>query len=93
MDTTLDRTLDRMKQGISSAIVTRYLGATEHRPARVVAELAGSGRRPRVVVSWDENLDTFENHAAAAAALVEKQGWDVRLFPGGLETGYVFVMV
>lgn len=54
------------------AIVTKYLGPTNHRGARVKAQCqAGS-----IVIPWDDALDTDANHDAAARALICKLGWD-----------------
>lgn len=53
------------------AIVTKYLGPTNSRPARISAT-ADAGR---VVVSWDHALDIDGNHEAAARMLAEHLGW------------------
>lgn len=70
------------------AIQTKFLGPTNHRPARVKAWAdAGS-----VVVSWDYSLGVPDNHEAAAVALAKKLGWPLRLSGGSLPgSGYVFV--
>lgn len=53
------------------AIVTKYIGPTDHRGARVKATAdAGS-----VTVPWDHALDSEENHTAAALALATKYDW------------------
>jgi hypothetical protein len=72
------------------AITTKYLGATDHRDARVKATAyAGS-----VTVSWDHALDCDDNHTAAAVALCRKYGWRGELHGGGMPGGrgncYVF---
>lgn len=55
------------------AIQTRYLGPTDFRGSRVVAD-AGD-RASRIVLDWDDRLNPEQNHAAAAVALTEKMGW------------------
>lgn len=71
------------------AIVTRYLGPTDRRGARVKATAAAGS----VTVSWDHALDQAANHAAAAQALAAKFGWGGRWYAGGLpdEAGNVYV--
>jgi len=75
------------------AIVTKYLGPTNYRGARVKATAqAGS-----VTLSWDHALGIDENHDAAAMALAKKFGWDENhdLVTGGHPSGRgnVYVMV
>lgn len=56
------------------AIITKYLGATDFRGARVKATCqVGS-----ITLSWDYALNFEQNHDAAARALANKLGW---LFP------------
>jgi hypothetical protein len=65
------------------AIVTKYIGPTNHRGARVKATCqAGS-----VVIPYDYALGTYENHDAAARALLEKLGWCGQWFGGGMPDG------
>ena len=74
------------------AITTKYLGPTDFRGARIKATAqAGS-----ITIAWDHGLDPVDNHAAAAAALCKKMGWDRVHFalagaklPGG--NGFVFI--
>lgn len=76
------------------SIVTKYLGATNVKGSRVKATAqAGS-----VTLGWDDALNSAENHAAAAQALVEKFGWDKlgddRLVGGaGPRNEYVWALV
>lgn len=76
------------------AIVTRFLGPTNHRGARVKAT-ADAGT---VTVSWDYALGIAENHQAAATALLDKLGWTRDpwrrdLVGGSLPgSGYAFVI-
>ena len=54
------------------AIVTKYLGPSNVRGARVKATAdAGS-----VILSWDHALNADENHAKAAYALRDRFGWN-----------------
>lgn len=72
------------------AIVTRFLGPTNHRGARVKAT-ADAGT---VTVSWDYALGISENHERAAFALADKLGWTGNWVGGGLPgKGYAFVSV
>lgn len=71
------------------AIVTKYLGPTNHRGSRVKATAqAGS-----ITVSWDHALSVEDNHKAAARALVTRWGWDGDWHGGATPDGggYVFV--
>lgn len=71
------------------AIVTKFLGPTNSRPARIKATAAaGSHTMP-----WDYSLNADANHQKAARLLVEKLGWDGEWTAGGLpdESGCVFV--
>jgi hypothetical protein len=53
------------------AIVTKFIGPTNHRGSRVKATAyAGS-----VTLSWDHALDTTGNHRAAAVDLANKYKW------------------
>lgn len=53
------------------AITTKYLGATNTLPSRIKA----SCPQGFIVLSWDHEFSTEENHAFAAMALVRKLGW------------------
>ena len=73
------------------AITTRYLGPTNTRGARVKATCEAGTH----TVSWDYALSSFENHAAAARALVALLGWiddPARHTFGALKDGYVLVI-
>lgn len=75
------------------AIVTKYLGPTNFRGARIrVKAQAGS-----ITVPWDHALDVAENHEIAARAFAEKWGWLKygKMHGGALpdDTGYCFVLV
>ena len=73
------------------AIVTKYLGPTNHKPGRVKATCeAGS-----ITVSWDHALGVADNHYAACVVLTKKLGWPGTWQGGGLpnNAGYAFVHV
>ena len=77
------------------AIVTKYHGPTNYRPARVSAK-ADAGR---LVRTYDYALNPDGNHQAAAQALAERLGWTpAKGYPalaGGAlpgDAGYCFVM-
>jgi hypothetical protein len=78
---------------VRQAIVTKFLGPTNFRGARVKATAqAGS-----VTIGWDDALDTDANHTAAATALANKFGWLERnTMVGGASPdgcGNVYVLV
>jgi len=67
--TTSAGTVTKPEVIIGGIVITKYLGPTNHRGSRVKAT-SGAGRT--VTVSWDSELDSHDNHAAAAALLVEQ---------------------
>jgi hypothetical protein len=76
---------------MSQAILTKYLDATDHRGARILAK-AQAGK---VTVPWDHAFGVEDNHALAAVALCTKFGWTGPLAQGSLpdDTGYAFTFV
>jgi hypothetical protein len=68
------------------AVRTRYLGATNYKPSRIVAECEAG----RIVVSWDYELNVHDNHAAACAALLKKMDWPQSMTGGGFKGGAMF---
>lgn len=72
------------------AIVTRYIGPTNHRGSRVKAFCeAGEFTMP-----WDYELSVEQNHAKAMVFLCGRLMWDSRNYVCGslpANTGYVFV--
>ena len=83
-----------MKTSISPlrSIITRYLGPTDCRGTRIVAD---AGKGARLTMPYDHALNTNENHAEAAKALCLKMGWDKvqAIYSGGHESGvYVHVL-
>lgn len=75
------------------AIVTKYLGPTDHRGSRVSARAAAG----RFTIPWDSALDTPANHRKAARGLADRFGWlDLNDLVGGSlpdSSGYAFVLV
>jgi hypothetical protein len=84
--------------GTHAAIITRYYGATNTRGARIVARLAGAGKRPRVLIGFPYELDELGRHTAAALALLDsmKREGDayapVLVSAGAIEGGYAFTI-
>lgn len=78
------------------AIVTKYLGPTNHHGARIVVK-SDAGKVSRMTVSWDHALNPEDNHRAAAELYVKRNGWDQdcygRIVGGGIPHGYAFVFV
>ena len=70
------------------AILTKYIGPTNVRGARVKA-YTESGRS--ITLGWNHALNSEENHEGAAKALAKKMNWTGTLIGGGTKTGYAFV--
>ena len=60
------------------AITTKYHGPTDTKGSRVSAR-AQAGR---VSITWDDALNSDENHRAAAQALADKFKWTGQLVTG-----------
>jgi hypothetical protein len=56
------------------AIRTRYVGPSNTRPGRIIAD-AGD-RASRVTVEYDHALNPTQNHAYAAVLVTRKMGWN-----------------
>ena len=69
------------------AIRTRYIGATYQKPSRVSAIADGNNR---IIIDWDNSLDTPEAHKKAAQALCNKMGWPQDIVGGELKGDYVW---
>jgi hypothetical protein len=65
------------------SITTRYLGPTDKRGSRVVAECQAR----RIVVPWRDDLGSDENHDAAAHKLVCLLGWGGSWYVGAKHDG------
>lgn len=75
------------------AIETRYVGPTETKPARIIAEdMDGFAVR---ISADDPNLTGMDIrvHERAARALADKMGWNGDLAGGGTKRGYAFVFI
>lgn len=72
------------------AIQTKFLPCTNFKGSRVKA-IAQAGS---IILSWDDALDSDENHAVAAQKLAEKYGWKGVWHGGALphSSGYSFVI-
>ncbi len=73
-----------------TAIVTRYIGPSNTRGGRIVAD---GGLKRRVTIPYPHELRSEDAHACAAQALCNKFGWTGDLRSGGTERGCVFVFV
>jgi hypothetical protein len=72
------------------AIVTKYLGPTNHRGGRVKAT-ADYGS---AIVEWNHELNSFENHQAAVEAFCNKFGFPTYGYvAGSFDKGYAWVRV
>ena len=65
------------------AIVTKYLGPTNSRGARVKATCQAGSK----TIPWDDALDVDANHDKAALALARQLGWSMRFYRGGAPDG------
>ena len=70
-------------------IVTKYLGPTNFRGARIKA--VTSGGRHSVTIDYPHELNGEAVHWKAAGELIRKLGWTGVYHCGALQTGYVFV--
>lgn len=70
------------------AIVTKYVGPTNTRGARIVAS-DGDGNKATVSYQYESSAEAA--HKAAAVALAKKMGWSTKLCGGGIRNGYAFV--
>lgn len=75
------------------AIRTRYIGPTNTKPGRIVADAGDAASR--VTVEYDDSLNVTDNHATAAEAVRDKMGWRGGHFTGlvGGELGDMYVWV
>lgn len=65
------------------AIVTKYIGPTNHRGSRIKAVAAAGS----VTVPYEYGMDTQGAHRVAAAALCEKLDWEFDHVAGDLPDG------
>jgi len=69
------------------AIITKYIGPTNFRGARVQAKCDAK----TIYVPWDHALDVEENHFRAAEKLLLHLKWNGEWMGGSLKNEYVFV--
>lgn len=73
------------------AIFTTYLGPTDTKGSRIIARIAGSGKR--FIISWDYALNPGDNHDAAAIEACKRMGWSGKLRGASISGGgYVYVL-
>jgi len=78
------------KPTTKKAIVTQYRGATNTRGSTIIARAYGVRS---VVVPFDCEFDSSENHTLAAKALLDKYGWIGAYVAGGMPDGNSVVFV
>lgn len=71
-----------------TTIITRFVGATNYKGSRIIAD---AGLKRRITVSFDHA--SSNPHRDAAIALCQKFGWTGSLVEGGMERGSAFVFV
>ncbi len=71
-----------------TTIITRYVGPTNRRGARIIAD---AGMKRRVSVSFD--YAARNPHQVAALALCAKFDWKGTLVEGGMEHGRAYVFL
>jgi hypothetical protein len=80
-----------------TAIQTRFIGPTNYRGSRIVAETTdnrpSTGKKDRLTVPSLCHLNPMENHMRAAALLAEKIGFYGEWTSAGTDSGYLFVRV
>lgn len=80
----------QVKQSHCKSIGVRYVGPTNYKGSRLIAD---DGGRNRVTVSYDYGLNHDELYASAALALMAKMGWTGTLIQGGGVGKYAAVFV
>lgn len=74
---------------IMQAIKTRYLGPTNTKGSRIKASCDAKS----IIVPWDYEKSTTDNHWAACIALKERLGWTGNMAMGSLGGDFVFVFL
>lgn len=78
-----------MKPQPCRMIQTTYKGPTDYRVPRVIARNINTGTR--VTVPWNHALDDWENHLAAAQALLKPEpSWRICSYSSTKGGGFVF---
>jgi hypothetical protein len=72
-------------------IETRFIGATNTKGSRVKATTLGNNVQS-ITLSYDHALNAWDNHRAAAEALIDKLGWwDTSFYGGSTAHGSMWV--
>ena len=73
------------------AVFTEYRGPTDTKGSRIVAKIAGSGKR--FIISWDYALNPGDNHDAAAIEACKRMRWSGKLRGASIAGGgYVYIL-
>jgi len=73
------------------AILTKYLPCTNTKGSRIKAWTEGGNQ---ITIPYPHELSGQDVHELAAQSLVDKMEWkNIKLYGGGIENGYAFVMV
>ena len=81
-------TYQQREMNMFQAIQTKYLGPTNIRGSRVKA----TADRGSIILSWEDSLNSTQNHVRAAKEYATRAGWDGHWAGGGIGSGYVFVL-
>lgn len=76
------------------AIQTRYIGPSNYRGARIVAETMDTrhdDKKVRKTFDWNHAANVPTNHRNAALALAKSLNWSGQWVMGNTDKGYVFV--
>ena len=77
------------KHDMSQSIVTKYLGPTNSRGARIKATIASGAKS--YTMPYQYELNSEDNHTAAARELAQRLEWRGDYISGHTATGMVFV--
>jgi len=72
------------------AIITKYIGATNTKGARIKAYDMDNNS---ITIPYPYNLSGIAVYQKAAIALKDKMGWNGEIVGGGIKGGYVFVFL
>lgn len=75
---------------IYQAIITKYLGPTNTRGARILATTESGIRH---TISYPHELTSDQGHRKAAEELAAKLNWHGKLVAGGLKQGFSFILL
>lgn len=67
------------------AIRTKYIGPSNVKGSRLSATTGETGQR--IIMTWDDALNSSDMHAKGARALADKFGWQGELIGGGFPDG------